>query len=244
MGSEMCIRDRVGGLAVHYLTKRGTDDLPGAVTMDVDFGIALGAEGGQYGTIKSDLRGLGFTPDKDEPNRMVRKIENLNLYVDFLTESPRGTSGAQVVDDVLASVVPGINRALATRRTVQVRGKDVYGSDQDCSIRISEIGPLLVLKLNAYGGPTGRHQPKDAYDVLLLVTSYIEGAQAAVEAFRAEGQLGNSGYASAVAALKNHFLEPNAEGPTRAAEFLRGSIDDTQRVREDLVTAAHFMLGE
>jgi len=47
----------VGGLAVHYLT-RPAAGLLGAVTMDVDFGVALGASGGQYGTIKSDLAGL------------------------------------------------------------------------------------------------------------------------------------------------------------------------------------------
>jgi hypothetical protein len=35
-------------------------DLPGAVTMDVDFGISLAASGHQYGTIKSDLAGLDF----------------------------------------------------------------------------------------------------------------------------------------------------------------------------------------
>src|SRR6266853_5009817 len=73
----------VGGLAVHYLTRRDVAGLPGAVTMDVDFGVALGASGGQYGTIKSDLAGLGF---KSEGNRLVRKYGNLNLYLDFLTE--------------------------------------------------------------------------------------------------------------------------------------------------------------
>jgi hypothetical protein len=42
----------VGGLAVHYLTKRSVPGLPGAVTMDVDFGISLCTSGEQYGTIQ------------------------------------------------------------------------------------------------------------------------------------------------------------------------------------------------
>jgi hypothetical protein len=71
----------VGGLAVHYLTKRG--GTPGAVTLEVDFGISLAASGDQYGTIKSDLAGLDFKP---ESSRLVRKFGNLNLYLDFLTE--------------------------------------------------------------------------------------------------------------------------------------------------------------
>src|SRR5438552_18044042 len=66
----------VGGLAVHYLTRPNVAGLPGAITMDVDFGVALGASGGQYGTIKSDLAGLGF---KSEGNRLVRKHGNMNL---------------------------------------------------------------------------------------------------------------------------------------------------------------------
>ena len=53
----------VGGLAIHYLTRRDTSGLPGAVTIDVDFAISLGASGGQYGTIKSDLQGLGFVSE-------------------------------------------------------------------------------------------------------------------------------------------------------------------------------------
>ena len=53
--------------------------------MDVDLGITLGASGGQYGTIKSDLAGLGFVPEGD---RLVRKFGHLGLYLDFLTEDP------------------------------------------------------------------------------------------------------------------------------------------------------------
>src|SRR5712691_7346100 len=99
-----------GGLAVHYLTKRAVAGLPAAVTMDVDLGISLGASGGQYGTIKSDLGGLDF---KSEGNRLVRKYRNLNLYLDFLTEDPPLVTGTRTVDDVVASVIPGVNRALA-----------------------------------------------------------------------------------------------------------------------------------
>ncbi len=47
----------VGGLAVKYLTKPSSGLLPGPVTMGVDLGVALGAEGGQYGTIADDLIG-------------------------------------------------------------------------------------------------------------------------------------------------------------------------------------------
>src|SRR5438309_6668370 len=50
----------VGGLAVKYLTKSGGTLLPGPVTLDVDIGVSLAVEGGQYGTMADDLAGQGF----------------------------------------------------------------------------------------------------------------------------------------------------------------------------------------
>jgi len=233
----------VGGLAVHYLVRPGTGGWPAAVTMDVDFGIALATEGGQYGTVQSDLRGLGFKPDQEHPNRLVRQVENLAMYVDFLTEAPPATGGSRLVDDVVASVVPGINRALAARRMVKVTGHDVYGgAAKTCVIALADIGPLLVLKLNSFGGPTGRRHGKDAYDVLLAVTSFVDGPQAAIAAFRAEAACGNSGYASAIGALRRDFSHMDADAPIRAARFLGGTAENQQRARQELVTAATFLL--
>ncbi|MCF7673725.1 MAG: hypothetical protein K9M97_00145 [Akkermansiaceae bacterium] len=234
----------VGGLAVHYLTQQRQGGWPGAVTMDVDLGISIAAEGGQYGTVNSDLAGLGFKPDAEQSNRLVRQVEGMAMYVDFLTEAPPAITGTRTVDDVVANVVPGINRALASRRIVKIAGRDIYGVAQECALVVADIGPLLVLKLNAFGGPTGRRHPKDAYDVLLAVTSFVDGPQAAVEAFRAEGLQGNAGFTSAVEALRRDFVSSDADGPVRAAEFLRGTLDDQARVREEMVTAARFLLGD
>ena len=230
----------IGGLAVHYLTQRDVAGLPGAVTMDVDFGITLGASGGQYGTIKSDLAGLGFI---SEGSRLVRKFGNLNLYLDFLTEDPPSITGARTVDDVAASVIPGVNRALACRRMVMVQGHDLYGQLQNCKVAVADIGPLLVLKLNAFGGPTGRRLPKDAYDVLLSVTGFIDGPEAAVKGFHAEAGTGNTGYASAVTTLRADFSDPNQDGPVRAAEFHSGNAEERDRVRQDTVTVGKILLG-
>jgi hypothetical protein len=232
----------VGGLAVHYLTKRdATGGSPGAVTMDVDFGISLASSGNQYGTIKSDLAGLDF---KTEGNRLVRKFGNLNLYLDFLTEDPPALTGARMVDDVIASVIPGVNRALACRRFVPVKGRDLYGAVQECQVAVADIGPLLVLKLNAFGGPTGRRLPKDAYDVLLAVTRFLDGPRAAVAAFRAEAEAGNTGYEFALRALRNDFSNPDQDGPIRAAEFHSGNAEDRARVRENVATVGRMLLGD
>jgi hypothetical protein len=230
----------VGGLAVHYLTKRNVAGLPGAVTMDVDFGISLSASGEQYGTIKTDLAGLDF---KSEGNRLVRKYGDMNLYLDFLTEDPPSVTGSRMVDDVVASVIPGVNRALACRRVINVKGLDLYGAAQECKVTVADIGPLLVLKLNAFGGPTGRRLPKDAYDVLLAVTGFVNGPEAAVAAFRAEQKAGNTGYTFTVKTLQKDFSDPDQDGPIRAAEFHPGNADDRNRVRQDVATVGKFLLG-
>lgn len=230
----------MGGLAVHYLTRRDASHLPGAVKMDGDFGITLGTSGGQYGTIKSDLSGLDFV---SEGSRLVRKFGNLNLYLDFLTEDPPAITGARVVDDVVANVIPGINRALADRRLVTVEARDFYGVHQKCRVAIAGIGPLLVLKLNAFGGPTGRRLPKDAYDILLAVTAYVDGPAAAIGAFRAEATTGNTAYASALTALQNDFLDSNQDGPVRAAEFYPGDNEERERIRQDVVTIGRLLAG-
>ena len=230
----------VGGLAIYYLTRRDVADLPGAVTMDVDFGITLGISGGQYGTIRSDLAGLGF---KAEENRLVRDFDGFALYLDFLTEAPPAQTGARMVDDVVASVVPGVNRALACSRSVTAQGRDLYGVEQRCTIRVADLGPLLVLKLNAFGGPTGRRHPKDAYDVLLAVTGFVDGPAAAIEAFRAEKSAGNTAIESALKALRTDFSEVGQDGPVRAAEFLGGDAARRDRVRQDMVTVGRMLLG-
>ena len=112
------------------------------------------------------------------------------------------------------------------------------------TVRVADIGPLLTLKINAFGGPHGRRHPKDAYDLLLAVTAFIDGPDAAVEAFVAEAEEDNPAYASVIEALKRDFMEPNQDGPIRASEFLRGTLDEAARIRQDVVTVARALLGE
>jgi hypothetical protein len=234
----------VGGLAVDCLTKAQPGGYPVAVTIDADLGISLGAGGDMYGTISTDLAGLGFDRDTVNTSRYFRDVEGVKIYLDFLTESPDAQTGSQRVDDIIASVIPGINRALASRRGIPISGPDLYGAEQTITVNVAGIGPLIALKVNAFGGPTGRRHPKDAYDLLLLVTSYIDGSGRAISGFHDEAGKSNPAYGSAIEALRKDFYTETADGPVRAAEFLRGTLDEAERIRQDMVTVARRLLGE
>lgn len=236
----------VGGLAVKYLTKQGSGLLPGPVTMDVDLGVTLAAEGRQYGSIADDLSGQGFK--RDELGRYVQQFEMMPVFIDFLTEHPTATTGTAIVDGVPAGVFPGVARALQTRREVAVEGKDLFGASQKVTVPVAGIGALLVLKLNAFAG---RQQPKDAYDVLLCVTRFMEGPEAAIAAFQAEATAGNRGYARAIGTLQSHFSDAGQSGPLRCAAFAlegQSGIDEREtrqrRIVEQMVTTGRALAGE
>jgi hypothetical protein len=233
-------------LAVKYLTKQGGGLLPGPVTMDVDFGVTLAAEGGQYGSIADDLAAQGFKPN--EKGRYVRQFEAMPVFIDFLTEHSTATEGTAMVDGVPAGVFPGVARALATRRHTTVEGKDLFGVTQKAVVPMAGIGALLVLKLNAFAG---RQQPKDAYDLLLGVSRHIDGPEAAVAAFQAEAAANNRGYARAKETLKKHFSDTDQSGPLRCAAFAldgQTGLDDRpmrqRQIVEQMVTIGQALLAE
>ena len=163
--------------------------------------------------------------------------------VDLLTEDPGRSSGSATVDDAPASLITGLNRALVCRRAVDIRGTDLFGVAQRCRMHVADIGPMLVLKLNAFGGPTGRRAPKDAYDILLAVTGFVGGYRAALDGFKAEKTAGNSGMATALACLEADFCDPDRDGPARAAAFHPGGAEERERVRQDMVTVGRALSG-
>jgi hypothetical protein len=66
----------VGGLVPKYLCGDHTRQrsLPRPATLDVDLGISLAADSGQYGNLCWELRGQGFTTSEKHPMRLERTI--------------------------------------------------------------------------------------------------------------------------------------------------------------------------
>ncbi len=238
----------IGGLAVRYLTRPPAEGLPGPVTLDVDFGLSIVADGGAYPGIRESLSGHGFRWIK---GRFTRRYSTMELHIDLLTDDDKSETGSAVMDDGLhVSIIPGINRALACHRTVKITGKTLLGNSQAEEVRVAEAGPMLVLKLNAFGGPGGRKAPKDAHDILYLAMNYLGGTTAAVAGFQAERQVGNRGVTSALRCLEHQFSSPDAHGPVACAAFrLNNQHHEPQneeaslRIRQQCVTLAQALLG-
>jgi hypothetical protein len=242
----------VGGLVPKYLCGdlAAARTLPRPVTLDADLGIALGASLGQYGSLQMDLQTHGFKLSKDEFGgpRFVKTIGEFTIPVDFLTESPPATKGAAIVDDVPANILPGINRALATARSIKITGVDLYGATQtDLRVRVCEAGPFLALKLRAFAN---RQAPKDAFDILYTLLHYDRGTSAAVAAFGDEVRADNPACADAVACLNQHFQNEQSPAPVRAASFVLGqampgeSADLRLRrlqIQQDMVDAGRLL---
>jgi hypothetical protein len=240
----------LGGLVPQFICSHPTaiNSLPRPATLDVDLGIALGASAGQYGTLSTDLGAQGFRPCEKYPGRFERILNGFPLYVDFLVEDGDQPRGTRVVDDVPASVMPGVVRALETARTMTIEGRDLHGARQNVTARVCDVGPFLVLKLRAF---LHRQQPKDAFDILYSLRHYEGGTDAAAKAFAAEGRAGNPAFPDAKKALDALFTNEERPGPVKAAHFVFGSpsTNDTREIelqriqlRQDGVSAGTLLL--
>ena len=217
----------VGGLVPKYLCGDPTvhRDLPRPATLDVDLGIALATESGQYGSILWDLRAQGFERNPNHSSRFEKRIGDFIVPVDFLVEKPPWTSGTAAVDEIIADIMPGVDRALATARRCVITGTDLHGAEQRLNARVCEAGPFLALKLRAF---YHRQQPKDAFDILYTALHYDGGTDAAVAAFGEEARRGNPGVCGRVAGATR---DVHAGNPARSGEgeLFPARRDDARR---------------
>ena len=152
-----------------------------------------------------------------------------------------------MVDDVVASTVPGLDRALSFHRVVNVSGRDLNGADVTEHVNVCEVGPFICLKLQAYAG---RAKGKDVFDFVRAVRDYDGGSATARDLFHAERDL-NPAYATATRMLTDRFTGPESKGPVDYAEFCAGTESPTpgndaffrQQRANDALDAARFILN-
>jgi hypothetical protein len=239
----------VGGLATKYLTKPVKEGQFQPVTIDVDFGVTIGVSSSWYPSIKSNLSAHGF---EWKGQRFQKDVDGLDLYIDLLTDDGVSACGTVAVDDGLAvSVIPGVGRALECNRLIRVSGQNMIGAEVEQMVRVAEVGPMLVLKLNAFGGPEGRKAGKDVHDVMHLVLDSLDGTTAAVKAFRDEVKVGNRGAPYALNCLQKYFDNPEAQGPMACAAFRMNQehlrperAEESLMLRQQCVTLANELLRD
>lgn len=239
----------VGGHVPTYLCNHPKSEgiLPRPVTLDVDLGIALGSDEGRYGSLRAELSGHGFKPHPDTPSRFEKVVSGFTIPIDFLVEHPPHTVGAVGVEDIVAGILPGIDRALETARSVKLSGSDLSGSKQSVTVRVCEVGPFLALKLRAF---RWRQQPKDAFDILYTLKHYDKGTAAAIKGFGEEVSLNNPACTDALISLEADFAQDDSPGPVKAALFALGdtfgeSAEKKERrllIRQEMRQAARHLL--
>lgn len=224
----------VGGLATRYLTTPPAEGAYQPVTIDVDFAVQIGVSGGQYSSIRDVLSAHGFQWVRQ---RFHKDVEGMDLYIDLLTDDDENARGSVIVDDgLVVSVIPGVSRALECSRMIRIKGQNMIGVNVEQLVRVADVGPMLVLKLNAFGGPEGRKAGKDVHDVLHLVMDSLDGTTAAVEAFKEEVRLGNRGAPLAVNCLRQYFQNENDPGPMACAAFrMNNEHQSPERAQESLM---------
>jgi hypothetical protein len=94
-----------------------------------------------------------------------------------------------------------------------------------CHVRVADIGPLLVLKLNAFGGPSDRRLPKDALRCSLSRNSIRRRTDSGDKRFPGRGSRGKPRVSNRDRGFGKDFLQPEDDGSIRAAEFLGSESD-------------------
>ena len=210
----------VGGLVPRYLCKPSMRGLQ-PVTMDVDLGIAIGTDSGQYDPVSVRLKNAGFVPmpagPGHEKNRLTKNMDDgATLILDLLTDKPTSKSFDTVqVEGLWVNAFLGVGRALQVFREIRIVGHDLLAAKVVENIKVTEIGPFLCLKLNGYAG---RAESKDVFDIVYSVKNYDRGPDEAARLFREEAGI-NPAFEPAHHILKERFITVRSKGPVQYADF-------------------------
>jgi len=230
----------VGGLAPSLLIDQvdlpdGADAHVGTIDLDVGLSVAL-LEAQRYTALTDRLRRAGFSADVNEDGNVTRqrwKIEDIvKMTVDFLIQPTRaddqGGKLRDIESDFAALIAPGLHLAFEDRRRVTLSGKTFVGEDATRDVWVCGAGAYVILKALAFDG---RGENKDAYDLFYVVRNFGSGAGDVADALRP--LLGDDSAIQAMEILRRDFLDHNAVGPRRVAEFLGSAPDDA--IQADVV---------
>jgi hypothetical protein len=225
----------VGGLVPPLIIDQ--EDLPDDVdlhvgTLDLDVGLTISLlDEGHYRTLTERLRRAGFSQDENDngwPTRQRWKIKvegKAKVTVDFLIPpSLPDDEGGRIRDiepDFAAIIAPGLHLAFRERRRVTISGETIVGETATRDVWVCGPGAFIVLKALAFDS---RGENKDAYDLFYVIRNYGDAVEDVLACFRP--LLLDPDGAKALDVLRRDFLDQDALGPRRVAEFLTRGPDD------------------
>ena len=171
--------------------------------------------------------------EEGNPTRQRWKIVRAEkVTVDFLIPPTRSEdTGGKLRDieaDFAAVIAPGLHLAFRDRRRVTLSGRTIMGEDATRDVWVCGPGAYVVLKALAFGS---RGENKDAYDLFYVVRNFGSGVEDVAAHLRP--LLADTAASEAIAILRRDFLDHNAVGPRRVAEFLADGPDDA--IQADVV---------
>jgi hypothetical protein len=240
----------VGGLVPTLILDPSTlpaDVDPHIGTMDLDLGLQLELlEEGRYRTLTERLRKAGFTTDTNPAGNRTRQRWAIagprgTVTVDFLIppsrENDRGGGLRNLEPDFAAIIAPGLLCAFQDRQRVTLSGRTIFDEKATRDVWVCNAGAFVVLKALAF---RGRGENKDAYDLYYMISNY--GNSVADVAAQLRPLLGEPEAQKALVILREDFLDPDAVGPRRVAEFLSRARDDD--LQADVVGLVELLLDE
>lgn len=240
-----------GGLAPRYLVgslPEGARPHVGTTDVDLVIGLTLDDESDEaYRTLENNLRKSRFNPENSF--RWSKQVDGVTVIVEFMCET----------DQVEAGRIFKPKQGLGTKfgafnvRGAQLVAKDFTehsleadrldgGGRSRVTARVANILSYTVLKILAF---QGRHENKDAYDLVYCLLNFGDGPEdagrtAANSAIYEEAQVHE-----AMRLLAERFSIVDNDGPSSYASFLaKGSDrDERARLRQEAVAIVRAFLA-
>ncbi|MFO7773838.1 MAG: hypothetical protein R6V59_07915 [Dehalococcoidia bacterium] len=223
----------VGGNVPSLLIPSTKEKHPG--TLDIDLALDFGhISDGTYRTIVETLRARGYyQKEQEQPFIFYRDIEDrsgskITVEINLLAGEYGGTGKGhrhQKVQDARARKARGCDLVFGSAVRVNLAGTLPSGARNEVIVKVSSIGPFLVMKGMALWG---RMKEKDAYDIYYCCRNYPGGLTALVKAVRplVRNKLAREGLGK----IRTKFATVDGIGPSWVTDFLE-ITDEEERAR-------------